>query len=91
MTRRVAYAAGAVYLVTSVVWFAGLRDYTFYARDFWFYVVMFLVPGGLVVGSAWLVLTARVWARVLGALLALPCLGIWILSLMLAYGEFRIH
>ena len=91
MTRNVVIPAILVYTVTAIVWFAGLWDYTFYARDFWFHVVLFLLPGGLVVLSAWLILMDRVWARVLGAVLALPCLGIWVLSLLLAYGEFRIH
>lgn len=91
MPRKLVFSGVSVYAVTAIVWIAGLWDHTLYARDFWFYVVMFLVPGGLVVLSAWLIFMDRIWARVLGAALALPCLGIWILSLMLAYGEFRIH
>ena len=91
MTRKVVYSALLIYAVTAIVWIAGLQDYTFYARDFWFHVVIFLLPGGLVVLSAWLIFMERVWTRVLGALLALPCLGIWVLALLLAYGEFRIH
>lgn len=91
MPKSVIYTAVPVFLVTAVVWIAGLWDYTFYPRDFWFYVVIFLLPGGLVVLSAWLIFIDRIWTRVLGAVLVLPSLGIWILSLMLAYGEFRIH
>ena len=80
-----------IYVTTAVVWIAGLWDYTFYARDFWFHVVLFLVPGGLVAGSIWLIFRECTWVRVLGAVLALPSLATWILSLLLAYGEFRIH
>ena len=80
-----------IYVTTAVVWIAGLWDYTFYARDFWFHVVLFLVPAALVAGSAWLIFRECIWVRVLGAVLALPSLGIWIVSLLLAYGEFRIH
>ena len=91
MRRRLAFITASVYTVTAIVWIAGLWDYTFYARDFWFHVVLFLVPAALVAGCAWLILVERIWVRVLGAVLALPCIGIWILSLLLAYGEFRIH
>ena len=91
MRRRVVLVAAALYMVTAIVWIAGLWDYTFYARDFWFHVVLFLVPAALVVGSAWLILMERIWVRALGAVLALPSLGIWVLSLLLAYSEFRIH
>jgi hypothetical protein len=33
----------------------------------------------------------RVWARILGIVLALPALGIWIVSLLLVSAGFRIH
>jgi len=89
--RRIALVAAGIYLITAIVWTAGLYDEKLYARDFWFYVVLFLVPGGLVLLSVWLIFIDRVWTRVLGVLLVLPSLGIWILSLLLAYGEFRIH
>ena len=91
MPRSLTCSTLAVFLVTAVVWIAGLWDYTFYTRDFWFYVVLFRVPGGLVCISAWLIFMDRIWARVLGVLLVLPSLAIWVLSLLLAYGKFRIH
>ncbi len=91
MLRSSLYSAAVVYAITAIVWAWSLWDHTFYAGDFWFYVAIFLVPGGLVILSASLLLAYPVWIRILGALLALPSLGIWILSLMLAHSEFRIH
>ena len=81
----------AVFFVTYAVWFYSFVVHTFHMRDFWFYVFFFFVPGGILCGSIWLSLHHQIWVRVIGLIALLPTGAVWLLSLLLVYGDFKIH
>jgi len=85
------YTAIPVFLTTTIVWIIGVSNHTFLAREFWLYVGIFLVPAMLVCGCSWLVFHGQRWRRAIGMIMLVPCLGIWVLSLMLVYSGFKIH
>lgn len=91
MPKSLIYSAVPVMLTTSIVWLIGVSTHTFLMSEFWLYVGIFFVPAMLVCGSSWLIFLDRVALRVLGIVLMLPSLGIWVLSLLLVYGGFKIH
>ena len=84
-------AAVPVFAVTSIIWIIGVSNHTFLAREIGLYIGIFFLPALLVCGCAWMIFQERVWLRVVGAILALPALGIWVLSLLLVYAGFKIH
>lgn len=87
----IVHAAIAVFVITVIVWAVGISKHRFLISEFWLYVIIFIAPAGLLCVSLWLILMQRTWLRVVGALLALPGLVIWLVSLLLVYGGFRIH
>lgn len=89
--KKAGYVAAVVYLVTAVVWTIGVTNHRFLWSEFWIYVGIFLLPGGLVCLSAWLIFMERLWARFVGIVLVLPALALWVVSLLLVYAGFRIH
>jgi len=89
--KSLIYSAIPIFLTTAIVWAIGVSSHTFLAREFWLYVGIFLVPALLVCGCLWLIFHGQLWRRVTGLILVFPCLGIWVLSLLLVYSGFKIH
>ena len=91
MPKGPIYTAILVFLTTAVVWIVGVSSHTFLVREFWLYAGFFLIPATLVCGCSWLIFHGQRWRRAIGMIMLVPCLGIWILSLMLVYSGFKIH
>ena len=91
LPRSLLYSALPVFVLTSIVWIYGVSRHTFLASEIGIYVGIFLVPGAAVCTSIWLVFQERTWLRVTGALLVVPSLALWALSLLLVSIGFRIH
>ena len=89
--KGLTYTAILVFLATAVVWTISVSNHTFLAREFWLYVGIFLIPAMLVCGCSWLIFHGQRWRRAIGMIMLVPCLGIWVLSLMLVYSGFNIH
>ena len=91
LPKSLVFSVPAVFLVTGIVWIYGVSRHTFLASEIGIYVGMFLIPGAAVCTSFWLIFQKRTWLRVTGALLIVPCLALWALSLLLVSIGFRIH
>ena len=91
MPRSLVYSALPVFIITTGVWVYGVTHHTFLAREIGIYIGLFLIPGAIVCTCCWLVFQQRTWGRILGALLLLPGLGIWGLTLLLVAIGFKIH
>lgn len=91
LPRSLLYAAPPVFIVTGIVWIYGVSRHTFLASEIGLYVGIFLIPGAAVCTSIWLIFQKRTWLRVTGALLVVPSLALWALSLLLVSIGFRIH
>lgn len=85
--------AFVIFGATAILWgwnvFRSFRRLT--AADFWFLLLLLVIPSGLVVFSLWVMIDRAWWRRVVGALILLPALAIWILTMMFAHAGFRIH
>ena len=91
MPKSLLYSAVPVFLLTGAVWVYGVSRHTFLASEIGLYVGIFLIPGAAVCTSIWLIFQKRTWVRVTGALLVVPSLALWALSLLLVSIGFRIH
>ena len=91
LPKSAIYTAIPVYLTTTVVWIIGVSNHTFLASEFWLYVGIFLVPASLVCVSSWLIFHRNIWCRVAGLIMVLPAAALWVISLLLVYGGFKIH
>lgn len=91
MPRSLVYSALPVFVITSAVWIYGVSHHTFLANEIGLYIGLFLIPGAAVCACIWLLFCKRLWARITGAVLLIPGLGIWALSLMLVFVGFKIH
>ena len=89
--RSLVYTVVTVFSITSAVWIYGVTHHRFLASEIGIYIGIFLIPGAAVCTSIWLLLRKRPWNRIAGAILLIPGLGIWVLSLMLVSVGFRIH
>ncbi len=91
MPRTCRYIALTLFVVTSAVWLYCWFNYRLLAREIWVYLFLYLVPAGLVWGSAWVMLHRSNWRRILGGALLIPSLAVWLASLLLVAAGFRIH
>jgi hypothetical protein len=91
MPKSLIYSAVPVFLATTIAWIIGVSNHTFLAKEFWLYVGIFLIPGLLVCGCSWLIFHSQLWRRILGLIILVPCLAIWVLSLLLVSNGFKIH
>ena len=53
MPRTCRYIALSLFVVTSAVWLYCWFNHRLLAREIWVYLFLYLVPAGLVWGSAW--------------------------------------
>lgn len=84
-------AAIAMLATTLVVWAYGMLTHTFVRGAWWFYLPWFVLPPALVWGVLQMLRRpSRRW-RLLGALLSLPAIALWLLSLLLAATGFDMH
>jgi hypothetical protein len=91
MPKSLTFAAIPVFLATSLVWIAGVSNHTFLVNEIGLYVGIFLIPATLVCVCSWLIFHEQIWRRVVGLICVLPCIGVWVLSLLLVYNGFKIH
>ncbi len=91
MPKSLIYSAIPVFLTTTIVWILGVSNHTFLANELWLYVGIFMLPAMSVCVCSWLIFCPQTWRRAVGAICLLPCLGIWVLSLLLVYNGFKIH
>ena len=92
-SRYLRYACYGVFGLTVLVWLVGavLRPNHFRLDELWFLVLLFVVPGAMVLGSLWVLLDRAWWRMLLGLFLLLPAGAVWVLVLLLAYSGFRVH
>lgn len=91
MPRSIALSALPVFAITSAVWIYGVTHHRFLANEIGIYVGIFLIPGAAICTSIWLLFRKQLWSRITGAILLLPSLSVWVLSLMLVSVGFKIH
>lgn len=91
MPKSLVYTAIPVFLITTVAWTIGVLNHRFLASEFWLYVGIFLLPALAVCACSWLIFQNIIWRKAIGAILLLPCLAVWLLSLLLVANGFKIH
>ena len=90
MPKSLIYSAIPVFLTTSIVWVIGVSNHTFIANEIWLYVGI-LIPATSVYGCSCLVFREPLWRQAIGLVLLIPCVGVWVLSLLLVSNGFKIH
>ncbi len=91
MPKSLTYTAMPVFLVTSAAWVIGLSTQRLLMSEVWLYVGIFLLPALAVCACSWLIFQNIIWRKAIGAILLLPCLAVWLLSLLLVANGFKIH
>lgn len=91
MSPTIKYSAVIIFAINTGVWIYGLSKHRFLFNEIWLYLAIFLVPGLVILGSMWLMGKPPTWRRVLGFLIFLAGMVVWLVSLLLVYGGFKIH
>lgn len=87
------FATVAIFGITAAVWVYSFSALNIPVRadEIAIFVLLFVVPAGLVSGATWIMLDVHWWRILLGILVLLPSIAIWVLSLMLVSAGFKIH
>ncbi len=80
-------------LISCAVWLYGYFSIShgYYWRDFWFHIILLLLPIALLTFSLWVALHPKPWRKLLGVVLFVPSFVVWLGYLLLALGGFRLH
>ena len=91
LTKLAKYLCILVLLISTITWLYGIPAIKFRPNEFWLYVLIFVIPAGMVCASVIVLVSQTTWRILLGILLLVPSLYIWVGSLVLAAIGFRIH